>query len=54
MFFVEFKREGGELSEMQKHQIEGLRTMNFVAEEVDSPTLFLALLRSHGVLTNSK
>ena len=54
MMFLEFKREGGQLSPLQRHTLEVLRSMNFLAEEVDNPTLFLALLRSLGVHTSIK
>ena len=44
VFFIEFKREGGELAPLQRFHLSKLRSMGFVAESVDNVNLFLRLL----------
>ena len=44
VFFVEFKREGGQLAPLQRFHLSKLRSMGFVAESVDNVDLFKRLL----------
>lgn len=43
-FFVEFKRDGGELSPSQKHMQQVLRAMGYECFEVDNRHLFERLV----------
>lgn len=42
--FIEFKREGGRLSELQRYRLGELHKMHFPAYEVDNFTLFMRIL----------
>jgi hypothetical protein len=42
--FMEFKREAGQLSPLQKHWLQKLQEMGYQAEEVDTVELFSRLL----------